>query len=235
MYKLTEENKNIREMFTAITGRYDFLNHLLSANIDKKWRRIAVSMMDLTDDAVLLDLATGTGDVAIEAMKQSKKALTVIGVDFTQAMLIKAIEKTTMKKAMTTFDFVNAPAESLPLKDTQFDYCTIAFGIRNVIDKNMALREMARVLKPGGQVVILEFSKPKSKLFNSVYSKYFLNILPVVGGLFSRKKAYQYLPESVARFPSNEEFADMMRAAGFKDVKIKPLTFGIASIYSARA
>jgi demethylmenaquinone methyltransferase/2-methoxy-6-polyprenyl-1,4-benzoquinol methylase len=232
MYKLTDENKKIRDMFASITGNYDFLNHLLSANVDKRWRRITVELMDLDRDVVVADIATGTADVAIEIMKQSKKKLHVVGVDFTQEMLTLATEKTRMKKASTSFDFVNAPAESLPLKDDTFDYCTIAFGIRNVIDRDMGLREMARVLKPGGMVVILEFSRPRNPLFNAVYSKYFLNILPIVGGLFSKKSAYKYLPDSVGKFPRDEEFMEMMRRAGFSDVKVKPLTFGIASIYT---
>ena len=235
MYKLTDENKKIRDMFTSITQKYDFLNHLLSMNIDKVWRKKAVRMMDLTKETSVLDIATGTGDVAIEIMKQSTNKLHVVGVDFTQEMLKLAIKKTSVKKETSSFDFVNAPAEALPLKDNTFDYCTIAFGIRNVVDKMMALKEMARVLKPNGKVVILEFSKPKNKTFNAIYSRYFMNILPTVGGLFSKKNAYTYLPDSVSKFPSNEKFVEMMEFAGFEDITVKPLTFGIASIYTGKS
>jgi demethylmenaquinone methyltransferase/2-methoxy-6-polyprenyl-1,4-benzoquinol methylase len=221
-------------MFGSITEKYDFLNHLLSMNTDKRWRRAAVKMMDLSKDTVVLDLATGTADVAIEIMNQSQRGLDVVGVDFTQGMLKLAIEKTRDKKDTASFNFVNAPAESLPLKDNMFDYCTIAFGIRNVVDRQTALKEMVRVLKPGGGVIILEFSKPKNRLFNALYDFYFLNVLPVVGGVFSKMRAYKYLPDSVFKFPANEAFMDMMRDAGFHDVKVKPLTFGIASIYSGK-
>ncbi len=233
-YKLTEKNKQIRDMFTNITPRYDFLNHLLSMNIDKRWRRIAVNLMDLKRDVTVLDLATGTGDVAIEIMRQSRAKLDVVGVDFTQAMLIAATGKTQQKKDTATFDFVNAPAESLPLKNDLFDYCTIAFGIRNVVDKQLALNEMARVLKPGGEVIILEFSKPGNPMFKAIYNFYFFQVLPSVGGIFSKKGAYSYLPDSVKKFPSDKEFMGMMNKAGFSEVKVKPLTLGIASIYSGK-
>ena len=234
-YKLTEENKKIREMFSAISGRYDFLNHLLSMNIDKSWRKKTVNLMDLNTDRTVLDLATGTGDVAIEIMRQSQKKLDVVGVDFTQDMLKVAVVKTKEKKDTATFKFVNAPAESLPLKDDLFDYCTIAFGIRNFVDKKLALKEIVRVLKPGGKVLILEFSRPKNPLFNSVYSFYFFKVLPKVAGMFSRQSAYTYLPDSVSRFPSDKDFSEMMLKAGFKKVTIKPLTLGISSIYLGEA
>ncbi len=242
MYKLTKENKQIRDMFSSITGKYDFLNHFLSMNIDKIWRRAAVKMMDLSKDPSVLDVATGTADVAIEVMRQSKGKLRVVGVDFTQAMLKAAIVKTDSavaaanrgKKRAASFDFVNAPAESLPLKDDLFDYCTIAFGIRNVIDKNAALREMVRVLKPGSEVIILEFSKPKNIVFKTGYNLYFFHVLPAVAGMFSKKGAYKYLPDSVQKFPGDKEFMRMMQDAGFCEVKVKPLSFGIASIYRGK-
>ena len=219
-------------MFTTISKQYDFLNHFLSLNIDKSWRKKAVKMMDLTKETDVLDLATGTADVAIEVMKQSKDKVNIVGVDFSHKMLEIGVDKVNKKNGPHSFYCVNSPVESLPLKSDRFDYCTIAFGIRNVPDKVMALKEMARVLKPSGKAIILELTKPRNALIKAVYDLYFTRILPTVGGLFSKKFAYSFLPDSVGKFPSDEGFFDMMRQAGFKNVAVKTLTMGVASIYS---
>jgi demethylmenaquinone methyltransferase/2-methoxy-6-polyprenyl-1,4-benzoquinol methylase len=232
MYKLSERNKNIRDMFTTISEQYDFLNHFLSLNIDKSWRKKAVKMMDLSKETDVLDLATGTADVAIEVMKQSKDKVNIVGVDFSHKMLKIGVDKVNKKNVPHSFYCVNSPVESLPIKSDRFDYCTIAFGIRNVPDKVMALKEMVRVLKPNGKAIILELTKPENVVIKAGYGLYFSYILPIIGGFFSKKFAYSYLPDSVGKFPSNKDFIDMMRQSGFKNVAVKRLTLGVASIYS---
>lgn len=231
MEQLTEKGRGIREMFDRIAPRYDLLNRMLSLGIDRKWRRFAVGQLQVPPDGLVLDIATGTGDVALEAARQTDQSVKIIGSDFTQGMLVLGREKISRSPYRERILLVNAPCESLPHPDRVFDGITIAFGIRNVVDRQQGLREMARVLKPGGRAVILEFATPLNRFFRRIYFFYFLKVLPCLGGLFSQRSAYQYLPDSVLEFPQREEFAGMMEEAGFRDIRIHNLTGGIVAVH----
>jgi len=218
-------------MFDRIAPRYDLLNRLLSLGIDRRWRRFAVRQLAVPDGGRVLDIATGTGDVALEIGRQTEPGVKIVGSDFTQGMLVQGQQKLDQSEFAGRIRLVNAPCEEIPHPEACFDGITIAFGIRNVVDRPAGLREMVRVLKPGGRAVILEFSTPKSELFRRIYYFYFQRILPAIGGLISSRSAYQYLPDSVMEFPSREEFQEMMCQAGFARVQCCDLTFGIASVY----
>jgi len=218
-------------MFDAIAPRYDLLNRLLSLGIDRRWRTFAVSQLDIPDQGQVLDIATGTGDVAIEIAIRTSPTVSIIGTDFTQGMLVHGLNKIAATPFAKRIKLVNAPCEELPWPADTFDGVTIAFGIRNVVDRQTGLNEMNRVLRPGGRVVILEFSQPKNRLFRELYYFYFRKVLPWIGGLFSRRSAYQYLPDSVLEFPDRESFKQMMAQAGFGDLRHHELTGGIATVY----
>ncbi|PLX78945.1 MAG: bifunctional demethylmenaquinone methyltransferase/2-methoxy-6-polyprenyl-1,4-benzoquinol methylase UbiE [Desulfuromonas sp.] len=234
MFRLSDKGRGIREMFDAIAPRYDFLNRLLSFGIDRRWRRFTVRQLAVPKGGAVLDIATGTGDVALEVARQTDPSVSIVGVDFTQGMLVHGLEKVAASLYPERIRLVNAPCEALPHPDSVFDGVTIAFGIRNVVERQQGLREMFRVLKPGGIVAILEFSQPESQLFRQIYYFYFRRLLPWVGGLFSKRSAYQYLPDSVLEFPTTEEFQQMMTAAGFIELRSVPLTFGIATLHIGR-
>lgn len=231
MFKLSEKGQGIRDMFDAIAPRYDLLNRLLSLGIDRRWRTFAVSQLQMPEGGKVLDVATGTGDVALEVARQSPASLTIVGADITQGMLRIGREKVAASAFPQRITLVNAPCEALPFAEGLFDGVTIAFGIRNVVDRPAGLSEMCRVLKPGGRAVILEFSNPQSQLFKKIYYFYFRKVLPWVGGLISKRSAYEYLPDSVLEFPDQESFKGLMRDAGFGDVVHFDLTFGIATAY----
>lgn len=231
MTKLTEKGRAIRQMFDEIAPRYDLLNRLLSFGIDRRWRRIAVRQLAVPPGGRVLDVATGTGDVALEIARQTDPSVRVVGADFTQGMLVRGREKIAASRHSGRIELVNAPCEALPHPDNTFDGVTIAFGIRNVVDRERGLCEMARVIKPGGRVVILEFATPRSRLFRAVYLFYFHRLLPRLGGLLSRRSAYQYLPESVQEFPDRQAFLGMMSAAGLAALRRIELTGGVAVIY----
>ena len=231
MTKLTEKGRAIRQMFDEIAPRYDLLNRLLSFGVDRRWRRIAVSQLVIPPDGRVLDVATGTGDVALEIARQTAASVRIVGADFTQGMLVRGREKIAASSQRGRIELVNAPCEALPHPDRTFDGVTIAFGIRNVVDRERGLGEMARVLKPGGRVVVLEFATPRSRLFRAVYLCYFHQLLPRLGGLLSRRSAYQYLPESVQEFPDRQTFPAMMAAAGLTALRHIDLTGGIAVVY----
>lgn len=231
MFKLSEKGRGIRDMFDAIAPRYDLLNRLLSLGIDRRWRTFAVSQLSIPDGGKVLDVATGTGDVALEIAARTAPSVHIVGADFTQGMLVRGQEKIAATPFAGRIVLVNAPCEALPHPEGVFDGVTIAFGIRNVVDRSAGLREMCRVLRPGGRAVILEFSQPRNRLFRTIYHGYFRHVLPWVGGLFSRRSAYQYLPDSVLEFPSQEAFKQMMIAAGFDSVRHHDLTGGIATVY----
>lgn len=231
MFKMSEKGRGIRDMFDAIAPRYDFLNRLLSLGIDRRWRSFAVGKLQIPPGGKVLDVATGTGDVALEIASRTPESVRIVGEDFTQGMLVvgkKKIEASPFRKRIS---LVNAPCEAMPHPDRTFDGVTIAFGIRNVVDRTAGLREMHRVLKPGGRVVILEFSNPRSRLFKTLYYFYFRRVLPFLGGLFSQRSAYQYLPDSVLEFPDREAFKSLMQKAGFSELRSFDLTFGIATVY----
>jgi len=231
MTKLTAKGRAIREMFDEIAPRYDLLNRLLSFGIDRRWRRIAVGQLAIPPQGRVLDVATGTGDVALEVARQTDPSVRIVGADFTQGMLVRGREKVAASRHCGRIELVNAPCEALPHPDASFDGVTIAFGIRNVVDRERGLREMARVLKPRGRLVVLEFATPRSWLFRSVYLFYFHQLLPRLGGLLSRRSAYQYLPESVQEFPDRQTFLKMMGDAGLNALRHIDLTGGIAVVY----
>jgi len=231
MFKLSDKGRGIRDMFDAIAPRYDLLNRLLSAGVDRRWRTFAVSRLRIPADGRVLDVATGTGDVALEIAARTSSSVRIVGSDLTQGMLVVGRDKLAATPYRERISLVNAPCESLPHPDCSFDGVTIAFGIRNVVDRNAGLREMCRVLKPGARAVILEFSTPTNPLFRVIYLFYFRHVLPLLGGLLSRRSAYRYLPESVMEFPDRERFKQMMVEAGFKRVEHHDLTGGIATVY----
>jgi len=227
-----KEASRIAGMFDAIAGRYDLLNHLLSAGLDKKWRKRAVDVLQLTGRETVLDLCTGTGDLALAAMSGERRARRVVGVDFSAAMLRIGNEK--VRRAAPAIALIRGDATRIPLGDATVDATTIGFGIRNVEQPAMACREIARVLRPGGTLVILEFSLPRSTALRNFYLWYFRKILPLIGRLISKHpSAYNYLPESVEAFPSPEEFSQQLQDAGFGTVRAVSLTFGIVYMFVA--
>lgn len=224
----------IREMFDTIAPKYDFLNRALSMKRDVYWRRETVSLLNLSQkkSGKLLDVACGTGDVSIEAVKQYGNAIDVTGVDFSEKMLVLGREKIT-KANIGNIHFMAGNALDLPFEDDFFDAVTIAFGIRNIADKQRALKEFHRCLKKGGTLAVLELSTPEDRFFNALYMFYFKKVLPFIGGLFSKNlSAYQYLPESVLNFPESKTFAEGMTSAGFDGVVWKKMTLGIVTLYT---
>lgn len=218
----------IREMFTAIAPRYDLLNHVLSANVDKLWwRRTARVFSPILNrpNARVLDLCCGTGDMAFALRRQGPAR--IAGADFSHTMLRLASEKSDGIAALT---WIEADALRLPFPDESFDLVTSAFGFRNLADYDAGLREIRRVLKPGGEFGILEFSEPKGML-GKFYKFYFKRVLPRIGSLISHTSAYSYLPASVEQFPEPEELLERMRDAGFRSVSWTPYTFGIAGLF----
>jgi len=233
MFRLSEKGEKIQQMFGTIAPRYDLLNRMLSFGIDRRWRKKAVKLVKYREGARILDVATGTGDVALEIARSTPATVKVTGADFCKEMVDLGQIKVAQSPYADRIDFKVAPCEDLPFPDNTFDSITIAFGIRNVVDRKLGLAEMWRVLRPGGRMIILEFSTPRSQLFRQIYYFYFRRMLPMIGGLISKYNAYKYLPDSVLEFPSHEEFSNMMSDAGFCNINICELTFGIASIYAA--
>jgi demethylmenaquinone methyltransferase/2-methoxy-6-polyprenyl-1,4-benzoquinol methylase len=219
----------VREMFTAIAPRYDLLNHLLSANIDKLWwRRTARAFTPilLRPNARALDLCCGTGDMAFALHRKGPKA-SITGADFSHAMLKLASAKSRHNDVLK---WIEADALQLPFPDQSFDLVTSAFGFRNLADYDAGLREILRVLKPGGEFGILEFSEPRG-ILGKLYKFYFRRVLPRIGMLISRTSAYSYLPSSVERFPAPSELLAQTQTAGFRNVSWSPYTFGIAGLF----
>jgi demethylmenaquinone methyltransferase/2-methoxy-6-polyprenyl-1,4-benzoquinol methylase len=228
-----KESARISGMFDAIAGRYDLLNHLLSAGLDKRWRKQAIDVLQLTGRETVLDLCTGTADLALAATSGAHRAKRVVGVDFSAAMLQIGNEKVAAAPA-SAITLIRGDAMRIPLRDATVDATTIGFGIRNVEQPAEACRDIARVLRPGGTLVILEFSLPRSSALRGFYLWYFRKILPFIGRLISKHpSAYAYLPASVEAFPSPEEFCQQLRDAGFGTVRAVPLTFGIVYMFVA--
>jgi demethylmenaquinone methyltransferase / 2-methoxy-6-polyprenyl-1,4-benzoquinol methylase len=227
----TEQSQSVREMFATIAARYDLLNHLLSGNIDRKWRRLVAKKLFISLPATnlrILDVACGTGDLS-RALHETGKGQ-IVGVDFCRPMLDIAVAKAL--KHGFQIPFIEADALDLPFRNSSFDGATIAFGLRNLSSVEAGLKELFRVLRPGGRVAVLEFSRPRTPIFRSLFSIYFTKVLPVFGGLISgSRSAYQYLPESVSGFPGQEELASMMKVAGFEDITFQNLTGGIAALH----
>ena len=223
----------IAGMFDAIAPRYDLLNHLLSAGIDRRWRARAIRSLQLTGRETLLDVCTGTADVALAARRGG--AARVVGVDFAGAMLALGRRKVDAAAESQRIALVRGDAMRLPARDASVDAATVAFGIRNVQRPEIACDEMARVLKPGGRLAILEFGLPRVPGMRSVYLWYFNRVLPAIGRLISRHTAaYTYLPASVGTFPPPAEFVTILRHHGFSEIRAVPLTFGIVYLYVAR-
>lgn len=228
------KKEQVSKMFDNISGKYDFLNHFLSAGIDILWRKKAVKLLREDHPEIILDVATGTGDFALEAMKILKPNK-IIGVDISKGMLEVGIEKLKKKHLTDKISLQLGDSENLSFEDNYFDAAIVAYGVRNFEHLDKGLSEMARVLKPGSSAVILEFSKPRKFPFKQLFNFYFRYILPGLGRMISKdKSAYTYLPESVQKFPEGEEFLKILKNAGFSEVKWIPLTFGISSIYHAR-
>ena len=221
-------------MFDAIAPRYDFLNHLLSAGIDCHWRRLAIRSIGLTGRERVLDLCTGTADLALAAGQARPGAARVIGVDFAGAMLTIGMEKIRRAGLDRAISLVRGDAMRIPVADASVDAVTIAFGIRNVEDPEVACRDIARVLRPGGRLVILEFAIPTAPLFRAAYLSYFRHILPRIGRAISgHDAAYGYLPASVGAFASPDTFMNLLRKHGFDEVTANSLTFGSVFLYTA--
>ncbi len=220
----------VREMFGRVAPRYDLLNHLLSANVDRYWRNRTVRRVGETlrrADAVCLDVCCGTGDLMFALRKRA--ACPVLGSDFCHPMLVAALAKSPCK-------VFEADALRLPVRDGSLDLVTVAFGFRNLANYRRGMEEMLRVLKPGGTAAILEFSQPRNRAFAALYNFYSARVLPAIGGLLSgSREAYTYLPESVRRFPGAAELAEQMRAAGFREVEFERMTGGIVALHIGRA
>jgi len=232
MFRPSEKTEQIQRMFTAIAPRYDFLNRLLSFGIDRRWRRKAVQLVKYKPGSHILDVATGTADVAIEIAQSTPASVRVTGADFCAEMVERGKTKVAASPYAKRIDLRIAPCEDLPFPDDTFDSITIAFGIRNVVDRQLGLAEMWRVLRPDGRLIVLEFATPPNPLVRHVYHLYFRTLLPMIGGLFSRYNAYRYLPDSVLEFPPQTEFMEMITAAGFRNTQMVNLTFGVACIYT---
>jgi len=233
-YKKTDATKKeqVAEMFDNIAHKYDFLNHILSMGIDILWRKKAIRLLKPYQPKQMLDIATGTGDFALEALALNPDK--IIGADISRDMLAVGVEKIKKKGLQDKISFQYGDSENLPFETDTFDAITVSFGVRNFEDLEKGLSDMRRVLKPKGAVAIIEFSKPQQFPIKQLYGFYFKNILPGIGKLISKDaRAYTYLPESVDAFPYGDAFVKIMDKVGYTNIKAYPLTFGIASIYLA--
>lgn len=226
------KKEQVAQMFNNISKTYDFLNHFLSLGIDVIWRKIAIKELLAHQPKKILDVATGTGDFAFEAISRLKPEQ-VVGVDISEGMLAIAREKITKRGLADVFQVHLGDSEQLHFPEHSFDAVTVAYGVRNFENLTAGLSDIHRVLKPEGKVVVLEFSKPKTFPIKQLYHFYFHYITPGIGKLFSKdNSAYAYLPESVAAFPDGADFVKLMNTVGFKEAKCRPLAFGICSIYT---
>jgi demethylmenaquinone methyltransferase / 2-methoxy-6-polyprenyl-1,4-benzoquinol methylase len=228
----TSKKEQVATMFNNVAPRYDFLNQLLSFGIHKSWRKKAVQLLKEKNPKIILDIATGTADFAIEAMKLNPTK--IVGVDISEGMLKLGVEKINKLGLQDKIELKLGDSENLPFPDQSFDAITVGFGVRNFENLEKGINDIYRVLNTNGMVSILEFSKPAKFPIKQVYKIYFKYITPAIGKLFSKdSSAYTYLPESVNAFPDGEIFLAVLRKAGFNDCKAIPVTFGIATIYTA--
>jgi demethylmenaquinone methyltransferase / 2-methoxy-6-polyprenyl-1,4-benzoquinol methylase len=224
------KKQQVARMFDRISGRYDFLNHFLSLGIDIGWRKRAIQQLEILHPKLILDVATGTGDFAWQALSLEPEK--IIGVDISEGMLDVGRKKMRDRKVDDRIELLAGDSENLPFDENKFDALIVGFGVRNFENLEQGLAEMLRVVRPGGKVVILEFSKPQRFPFRQLYSFYFKLILPKLGQwISSDKSAYTYLPESVEAFPDGQKFVDILNRLGYKNTSCKPLTFGISSLY----
>lgn len=227
------KKEQVRTMFDAVAWRYDMLNHLLSFGIDRSWRRAVVKMVQRGAPLAILDLATGTADLAIMLAKRIPEA-SVTGVDLSPKMLAIGADKIIKEQLSEQITLLQGDGEELEFADESFDAVTISFGIRNFEDIDKGLSEIHRVLKPAGTLYVLEFGTPRNKIFGEFYQLYFHRVLPLLGRLLSKDShAYRYLPESVDEFPSGERFLTLLSNAGFRKSKFKNLFGGVAQIYQS--
>jgi demethylmenaquinone methyltransferase / 2-methoxy-6-polyprenyl-1,4-benzoquinol methylase len=228
-----KSSQRVRQMFGRIAGRYDFLNHLLSLGIDHYWRWRTVRLVRPSGALPILDVCTGTGDLALAYDRAAGGKTPIVAADFTHEMLAIGGQKAHRAGADGRITFIEADAQSLPLPDDSFQIVCVAFGLRNVADTDRGLAEMTRVCAPDGHVAVLEFSTPTWQPFKAIYGWYFRHVLPRIGRLFARNSgdAYDYLPTSVGEFLQGEALLERMRAAGLSDVRRYPLTFGVATLY----
>jgi len=225
----------VESMFDTIAPRYDLLNRVLSAGVDRYWRTQAVRLLADEQPSRVLDVATGTADLAIKAERMLHPRA-VVGVDLSAEMLRRGREKVAQRGLSSRVSLVEGDAEDLPFDDASFDAALVAFGVRNFEDLNAGLRDIRRVLRPGGRFVVLEFSRPRTTPIKQVYDWYSRHLLPGIGGLISPDPgAYEYLPSSVAAFPDGTDFLDRLDESGYADLLWRPLTFGIASLYRGTA
>jgi demethylmenaquinone methyltransferase/2-methoxy-6-polyprenyl-1,4-benzoquinol methylase len=230
---VNKSETRIRRMFGDIASRYDTLNHLLSLNLDKYWRWRTVRTVAPQGESPILDLCTGTGDLALAYFRATAGRVPIVAADFCHPMLVLGRQKGTTAGANGQMTFVEADAQLLPLPDDRFQIVCVAFGLRNVTDTDRGLREMVRVCQPGGRVAVLEFSHPRWQPFAAIYGWYFRNVLPRIGQALAKNadEAYAYLPASVGEFPSGEALAARMRDAGLNEVTYHPMTLGVATLY----
>jgi demethylmenaquinone methyltransferase/2-methoxy-6-polyprenyl-1,4-benzoquinol methylase len=228
-----KDAERIRSMFAAVSRRYDLLNHLLSLNRDKSWRKKTVEMSGLAGGEKVLDVCSGTGDLALAYAGGVGPHGLVVGADFCPEMLVLGKEKTVRERPEARVELMVANTLELPFPDNTFDVVSVAFGIRNVPEYEAGIREMTRVAKKGGRIAILEFSLPESGLFHKVYLAYFTRVLPIVGRVVSQSgnDAYSYLPDSVLEFPQGTRMCGIMKGCGLTDVSARPLTLGIVTLY----
>jgi len=228
IHKGEDKKKFVQQMFDDISPRYDLLNHFLSLGTDIYWRRKFIRKLNIKDNTKVLDVACGTGDVCFEILKHHDVSVT--GLDISQNMVNLANEKA-RKRNQERVAFIHGDGENLPLDSSSVDYLTISYGFRNISNYEAALNEFYRVLKPGGKLGILEFSKPKSRIVGSVFGLYFHHILPRIGSLFSQSDAYRYLPESVDFFPTRHDICRKIIYSGFHRAEIHDLIFGISTVF----
>ncbi len=232
MNKPSKNPLKIQAMFSAIAPRYDLLNRLLSFGRDRYWRRFAVKQLPDIEGGMFLDVATGTGDVAVEIVRQYNRKTRVIGTDFSEQMLELGRKKIEELGCQGQIDLRFGDVTNLPFDDRTFDAAIIAFGIRNIPDYKKGIQEMTRVLKAGGRIVVLEFTSVQSRFSRSLFRLYLTRILPVMGGFISGKKtAYKYLSDSVIDFPAPGEFKKIMEDSGLREVNFYPLTFSIVTVH----
>ncbi|MCX7394862.1 MAG: class I SAM-dependent methyltransferase [Planctomycetales bacterium] len=237
--EIDKSEARVRKMFGEISGRYDLMNHLLSGGADVYWRWRTVRAVPPCGNSPILDVCTGTGDLALAYWRAGNRTIPIEATDFTPEMLRLAEIKRDRQSAKLpagnagTLNFTEADTQTLPFENDHFQIVSVAFGLRNVTDTERGLREMVRVCQKGGRVVVLEFSMPTNPLFGGIYRYYFQSVLPRLGQLFSRNRysAYRYLPESVSQFPYGQKLADKMTACGLSSVTFTPLTFGIVTLY----